>query len=171
MNTSHHKRAQTVIILFSLFQANEAFKFVMQRKSTGKVVINTRQTLHKECSSSIYVCLDKNGVCIYCGSILSLVKFYFPLFQTHHTLPYAKTRRKKVKPRIPIKLNHNICVRHINLGYVHIASVKFSTILKICVFQLCRCSVYMEPPSSYKDLGTKLFKVLCEQTKKWNGFM
>ena len=27
---------------FLFFQANEAFKFVMQRKSTGKVVINTR---------------------------------------------------------------------------------------------------------------------------------
>ena len=40
-STSCQKRAQTVIILF-FFQANEAFKFVMQRKSTGKVVINTR---------------------------------------------------------------------------------------------------------------------------------
>ena len=39
---SCQKRAQTVIILFFFFQANEAFKFVMQRKSTGKVVINTR---------------------------------------------------------------------------------------------------------------------------------
>ena len=55
-------------------------------------------------------------------------------------------------------------------GYVHITSVKFSTILKICAFQLCRCSVYMEPPSPYKHLGTKLFKVMCEQTKKMERF-
>ena len=29
----------------------------------------------------------------------------------------------------------------------------------------------MEPPSLYKHLGTKLFKVLCEQRKKRNGSM
>ena len=61
-----------------------------------------------------------------------------------------------------------MCQAH--LGYVHITSVKFSTILKIGAFQLCRCSVYMEPRSWYKHLGTKLFKVLCEQTKKMERF-
>ena len=35
-------------------------------------------------------------------------KFYSPLFQTHHhTLPYPKQKKIKLKPRI--KLNHNIC--------------------------------------------------------------
>ena len=56
-----------------------------------------------------------------------------------------------------------MCQAH--LGYVHITSVKFSTILKICAFQLCRCSVYMEPPSSHKHLGTKLFKVVWPEEK------
>ena len=32
----------TQMLFYSLFQANEAFKFVMQRKSTGKVLIKTR---------------------------------------------------------------------------------------------------------------------------------
>ena len=37
------KKEHKQLLFFSFFfQANEAFKFVMQRKSTGKVVINTR---------------------------------------------------------------------------------------------------------------------------------
>ena len=36
------KKSTNSYYSFPLFQANEAFKFVMQRKSTGKVVINTR---------------------------------------------------------------------------------------------------------------------------------
>ena len=32
----------TQMLFYSLFQANEAFKFVMERKSTGKVLIKTR---------------------------------------------------------------------------------------------------------------------------------
>ena len=99
--------------------------------------------------------------------ILGKILFPFVLDSSYITIPQNK--EKKVKPRIPIKMNHNMC--QAQSGYVHIASVKFLTILKICAFQLCRCSVCMEPPSSYKHLGTKLFKVLCEQRKKWNSFM
>ena len=46
--------------------------------------------------------------CRCCGSLLSLVQIYFPLFQTHdHTLQYPKTKENtQFEPRI--KLNHNI---------------------------------------------------------------
>jgi len=41
---------------------------------------------------------------------------YFPLFLTHyHTLPYTKTKGKKIELRI--KLNHNIHM-YCRLGYV-----------------------------------------------------
>ena len=41
VDTSYKKSTNSYHSLL-FFQANEAFKFVMQRKSTGKVVINTR---------------------------------------------------------------------------------------------------------------------------------
>ena len=41
------------------------------------------------------------------GQFYPWFNFYFSLFFTHyHTLPYTKTKKKKIGPRI--KLNHNI---------------------------------------------------------------
>ena len=99
--------------------------------------------------------------------ILGIMLFPFVLDSSYITIAQNKEKKSLTKDFNKIEPQH-MCQAY--SGYVHITSVKFSTILKICAFQLCRCSVYMEPPSSYKDLGTKLFKVLCEQTKKMERF-
>ena len=98
--------------------------------------------------------------------ILGIMLFPFVLDSSYITIAQNKEKKSLTKDFNKIEPQH-MCQAY--SGYVHITSVKFSTILKICAFQLCRCSVYMEPPSLYKHLGTKLFKVLCEQTKKING--
>ena len=93
--------------------------------------------------------------------------FPFVLDSSYITIAQNKEKKSLTKDFNKIEPQH-MCQAY--SGYVHITSVKFSTILKICAFQLCRCSVYMEPPSPYKHLGTKLFKVMCEQTKKMERF-
>ena len=89
--------------------------------------------------------------------ILGIMLFPFVLDSSYITIAQNKEKKSLTKDFNKIEPQH-MCQAY--SGYVHITSVKFSTILKICAFQLCRCSVYMEPPSSYKHLGTKLFKVL-----------
>ena len=59
---------------------------------------------------------DKHSLVYVVVKFYPRLKFYFPLFQTHYpTLPTAKQRKIKFKPRI--KLNHNIC-KLSDLGYL-----------------------------------------------------
>ena len=99
--------------------------------------------------------------------IFGIMLFPFVLDSSYITIAQKKEKKSLTKDFNKIEPQH-MCQAY--SGYVHITSVKFSTILKICAFQLCRCSVYMEPPSPYKHLGTKLFKVMCEQMKKMERF-
>lgn len=45
--------------------------------------------------------------CRCCGSLLSLVQIYFPLFQTHdHTLQYPKTKENKILTKDKFEPQH-----------------------------------------------------------------
>ena len=61
--------------------------------------------------SSKAICLEESHVCVCCGSILSLVQIFFSFVSNslscyYHTLPYAKTKEKKIWTKDKIEPQH-----------------------------------------------------------------